>query len=170
MFNVMPLGRTENVNEEIKVSSGFRTMSGFFFPFGVENDDDFDTTIVWGITLINWDFLFNFSFPYLESPFLLTHAILQTTEVIALQLACFVVLMQNLMRCDTLPSLSRRVNASDENKPFKNLEIRHCKFWSFPATFCYKTEPAIFLVSGAWETCSWRQQRLPHKAKIWLDE
>ena len=105
-----------------------------------------------------------------SSPFLLTHAILQTTEVIALQLACFVVLMQNLMRCDTLPSLSRRVNASHENKPFKNLEIRHCKYWSFPATFCYKTEPAVFLVSGAWETCSWRQQRLPHKAKIWLDE
>ena len=46
MPNVIPLGRIENVNEEIKVSSGFRTMSVFFFPFGVENGDDFDTTIV----------------------------------------------------------------------------------------------------------------------------
>ena len=46
MPNVIPLGRIENVNEEIKVSCGFRTMSVFFFPFGVENGDDFDTTIV----------------------------------------------------------------------------------------------------------------------------
>ena len=36
-------------------------MSIFFFPFGDENGDGFDTTIV-----IKWDFLFNFSFPNLK--------------------------------------------------------------------------------------------------------
>ena len=47
-LNLIILGRTENINEEIKDWSGFRTMSVFF------------------LILIKWDFLFNFSFANLK--------------------------------------------------------------------------------------------------------
>ena len=105
MFSVIHLGRTENINEEIKVSCGFRTMSVFFSLLVLKTVTTLIQPLFKESLLSSGIFSFIFRSLISSSPFLLIYAILQTTEVIALQLACFVVLMQNLMRCDTLPSL-----------------------------------------------------------------